>query len=99
MAPSFVLSRLRRILLVGQNRVEMRANSDECLLGVAQIRSGWVRSLGRKGCVARTVFGRRNSYAQRQRRAACRFLSGPKYSPDVCYHSSKRKSRGKNGKI
>ena len=75
------LNELQRILLLGQNRVEMRENSGECLPGVGQNRSGWGGSLERKGIVARMVFGRRTSYAQHQRRPACRILSGPKYMP------------------
>jgi hypothetical protein len=62
MARSFVLSELQRILLVGQNRVEMRENGGEFLLGVGQNRSGGVGSLRRKGRVAWTVSGRRTSY-------------------------------------
>jgi len=79
MGRSFVLNKLRRILLVGQNRVEMRENSGECLLDLGQNRSGRVGSLRRRGRVARSEFGRRSFCHQHQRRAACRFLSGPKY--------------------
>jgi hypothetical protein len=81
MTRPFVLSKLRRILLVGQCRVEMGENGDECLPEVGQNRSGLVRSLGRKGRAAWVVFGRRSSYAHHQRRPACRFLSEPKHMP------------------
>jgi hypothetical protein len=81
LARSFVLSELHPFLLLSQNRVEMRENSGECLLGLGQNRSGWVGSPGRKGRVASMVFGRRYFDPQHQRRAACRFLSEPKYMP------------------
>jgi hypothetical protein len=95
-SPSFVLSKLRRILFVSQNRLEMGENGDECLPEVGQNRLGFGVKFGRKGHVGRMVFGRRSSSAQHQHRRACRFLSEPKYAPDARYHSSKHKSRGKS---